>query len=150
MSAIAIRAASALDADAVARLEQEAFGAASWGASSVIDGLNRTDTKTAIACKADGGATVGFAMWRVIAEEAELLTIGVANDYRRQGVAQALIRGIVAECESLAIERLFLEVDQGNAAAVRLYKSCGFERIGVRRHYYKSGADALVMRLTLR
>lgn len=150
MSGISIRAAAAADGDAVARLERAAFGEASWGAASVLDGLNRIDTKTLVALPAEGAAPVGFVMWRLIAEEAELLTLGVANDYRRQGVARALIDQVVADCEALSIERLFLEVDQGNAAAAGLYKSAGFERIGVRKRYYRNGADAWVMRLVLR
>ena len=42
-----------------------------------------------------------------------------------------------------------LEVRRGNAAARRLYESLGFEEVGVRRNYYGSGEDALIMRLAL-
>jgi ribosomal-protein-alanine N-acetyltransferase len=150
MTDFSIRAASAADGDAVARLESAAFADASWGAKSVIDGLNRLDTKTLVATTPAGDALVGFVMWRLVAEEAEILTIGVANDYRRKSVARALVNRVVSDCEDISIERLFLEVDQGNQAAVRLYKSLGFVRIGIRRRYYKNGADAWVMRLTLR
>lgn len=150
MTTWTIRTAQRDDAASVAALEQAVFGAASWGRASVMDGIVQLHVRTIIAI-ADGAADPGgFAMWRDIAEESEILTIGVAERHRRTGAARAMLEHIMQECVERGVERLFLEVDAGNSAALELYRNLGFERIGERRRYYRNGADAAVMRIRLR
>lgn len=91
----------------------------------------------------------GMAMARVAADEAELLTLAVLPDSRRQGLARALL----AEAEHVAAAHgaatLFLEVATRNAAAQALYAAAGYQQAGRRRRYYADGDDALVLRKTL-
>jgi ribosomal-protein-alanine N-acetyltransferase len=68
---------------------------------------------------------------------------------RRRGGARALIGEVIERARSEGVRKLFLEVDVSNTAAAALYASAGFERIGLRKRYYKNGGDALVMRLDL-
>ena len=95
----------------------------------------------------------GFIMIRVLAEEAEILTLAVAPHARRRGVGRELLRAGLAAAETAAASAMFLEVAEGNAAAVALYESEGFERAGVRRGYYaragQGAEDALLLRRTL-
>jgi len=145
-----IRDARRDEAALVAALEDAVFGPASWGRESVIDGVSQLHVRTILASAAVDAAPSGFAMWRRVAEEAEILTIGVMENMRRRGAARALLEHIMQQCAECGVERLFLEVEAGNAAAIGLYRSLGFERIGARRRYYRNGADAAVMRLRLR
>jgi ribosomal-protein-alanine N-acetyltransferase len=78
----------------------------------------------------------GFTMTRSVADEAELLLIAVAPDYRRRGVGTALIRAAIADCSVGSIAKLHLEVRAGNDA-VKMYDAHGFTKVGERRAYYR-------------
>jgi ribosomal-protein-alanine N-acetyltransferase len=87
----------------------------------------------------------GMIVIRVAADEAEILTLGVAPEARRGGVGAALVREACAEAASRGAGKLFLEVSARNAAARALYEGVGFEAVGRRRRYYADGADAVIM-----
>jgi len=95
----------------------------------------------------------GVVICRTVADEAEILTLGVAAWARRRGVGQALMAATIGVAQQAGATQMFLEVDVDNAAAVALYEGLGFERAGLRKAYYDRGpngrADALVMRLDL-
>jgi ribosomal-protein-alanine N-acetyltransferase len=144
-----IRPAGKSDAAQIGALEGLAFGAASWGSGNVIDGLAAPGVETLIAAAEPGARASGFAMWRLLGEEAEILTIGVDPAKRRRGCAGALLSSVIEAARLGGARRLFLEVDTSNAPAEALYRRFGFAEVGRRRRYYKSGGDALVMRLDL-
>jgi ribosomal-protein-alanine N-acetyltransferase len=95
------------------------------------------------------GDTRGFVMGRAAAGEAEVLTLAIAPDARRQGLARQLMLAFHSAARSAGAEAAFLEVAQDNAAAVALYLSIGYAQAGRRRGYYTApgggGVDALVM-----
>lgn len=93
-------------------------------------------------------AEAGFALARVIADEAEILTIAVAPPLRRQGLASRLLAGVLAEAAARGATTAFLEVAADNAAARALYRSAGFAEAGRRAGYYGAG-DALILRKPL-
>jgi [ribosomal protein S18]-alanine N-acetyltransferase len=88
----------------------------------------------------------GLLLARVTVDEAEVLTLGVLPEARRQGVACALLGEAEAIARSRGAIGLFLEVAPGNTAARALYARAGFIEIARRRRYYADGSDALVMR----
>lgn len=94
-------------------------------------------------------ATDSFALARVIADEAELLTIATHPRQRRRGQARMLLARFHAEARARGATRAFLEVAADNAAARALYAGAGYREIGRRRGYYArpdgSKADALVL-----
>lgn len=91
----------------------------------------------------------GFLMGRVVAGEAELLTLAVDPAARRQGTGRQLVAGFLAEAARRGAESAFLEVAFGNAAARALYAAAGFAPAGTRRGYYHrpdgSREDALIL-----
>jgi [ribosomal protein S18]-alanine N-acetyltransferase len=95
----------------------------------------------------------GVVICRTVADEAEILTLGVAAWARRRGVGQALMAATIGVARQAGASQMFLEVDVDNTAAVALYEGLGFERAGLRKDYYDRGAngraDALVMCLDL-
>ena len=91
----------------------------------------------------------GMIMARVAADEAEILTLAVHPDARRQGLARALLAEAARHAAAHGATALFLEVALRNTAARALYTGAGFTEVGRRRRYYADGDDALVMRLTL-
>ncbi len=91
----------------------------------------------------------GCVMARVVAGEAEILTLAVTLDQRRRGIGRRLLGRAMEQAASRAAETMFLEVSPANAAAVNLYEAEGFSAVGRRVGYYPNGSDALVMRRAL-
>lgn len=149
MTSWMVRQARLEDTATIVDLEARAFGAASWGAAAVADGMTAPHVSTLIAFPANDRLAGGFAFWRSLGEEAEILSIGVAPKLQRCGAARALLDEIIRMARDEGVRKLFLEVDVSNVAASSLYASAGFERIGRRKRYYRNGGDALVMRLNL-
>jgi ribosomal-protein-alanine acetyltransferase len=81
---------------------------------------------------------MGYALWMCAADEASLLTLGVAPEQQRCGVATRLLDHSQEALREQGVCALFLEVRAGNAPAIGLYTHWGFVRIGVRRGYYAS------------
>ena len=95
----------------------------------------------------------GFVLSRVAAGEAEILTIAVAPQWRRRGIATSLLAPHLSGLAATRVNRLFLEVDVENTAARALYANFGFEQVGERKAYCRTAgtrlAGALVMRRDL-
>ncbi len=92
----------------------------------------------------------GYALLRVVANEAELLTLAVRPTAQRKGVASDLMREWLSKTDA---KRAFLEVAEDNGAAKALYQRHGFEVSGRRKAYYKRSdgvaVDAVLMQLAL-
>jgi ribosomal-protein-alanine N-acetyltransferase len=100
----------------------------------------------------DGAEPTGLVLAHKVAEECEILTLGVVPARRRAGIGAALLTATVAVAGRLGARALFLEVAEDNIAARALYRAHGFVQIGRRPNYYRrvSGlAAALVLRLLL-
>lgn len=108
-----------------------------------------------IATRLDNGAAqpAGFALARLAADEAELLSIGVVPECRRAGIARRLVAASVERAGSAGAAALFLEVGEANQPARLLYEGLGFHIVGRRPQYYRSPdgglEDAVVMRRDL-
>lgn len=93
--------------------------------------------------------THGFALARVIAGEAELLTLATDPDHRREGIAARLLTQVERRVAEAGAERQFLEVAQDNPAARALYARAGYAETGRRAGYYArpggTPVDALVL-----
>ena len=86
----------------------------------------------------------GFIVYRIAADEAEIITIGVNPDFRRNGIASAMIGIIEKTIKNQGIKKIFLEVASNNMPAQKLYESMGFKTVGLRPKYY-DGVDAILM-----
>ena len=95
----------------------------------------------------------GFILLRTVADEAEILTLAVRPEARRQGVGRRLVDEGRQFAATQGVTRLFLEVAEDNAAALALYAGAGFVEAGRRRDYYARldgvRADALILALNL-
>jgi ribosomal-protein-alanine N-acetyltransferase len=78
--------------------------------------------------------------------EADILTVAVLPEYRRQGIAREFMRQIEEWSRERGASAMMLEVEQTNESAIELYKSLGYMNISVRMDYYGPGKDAFVMR----
>ncbi|MEI8144096.1 MAG: GNAT family N-acetyltransferase [Alphaproteobacteria bacterium] len=94
------------------------------------------------------GEIIGFVVSRKAADEAEILSVAIAPRLRGRGLARRLLVDHMALLVKLRVRQLFLEVEEGNQAAITLYKRLGFGEIGRRKGYY-AGVDAITMRNSL-
>ena len=93
-------------------------------------------------------AETGFALGRAVAGEAELVTLAVAPEARRQGTGRALLARFEAAARSRGAAQGFLEVAADNAGALALYLGAGWHETGRRRGYYAT-ADGKVDAVTM-
>jgi ribosomal-protein-alanine N-acetyltransferase len=96
------------------------------------------------------GQIVGYVLFWVLPGSIDIHNVAVHIEYRRMGIASALMHQVVAEAKRQSIPRVTLEVRVSNMAAQRLYASIGFIHTGLRKGYYSDdGEDALTMALEL-
>ncbi len=86
----------------------------------------------------------GFIVYRIVCDEAEIITIGVNPEKRRLGIASAMIGIIEKNIKNQGVKKIFLEVASNNVAGQNLYKNNGFLPVGIRPKYY-DGVDAILM-----
>jgi len=91
----------------------------------------------------------GFLLGRVAGPEAEILTLAVAPDNRRKGLARILLARFETALKAGNTEQIFLEVAEANHPAIALYRAAGFRDAGYRKDYYDGNngqkSAALVM-----
>ncbi|MDQ3139199.1 MAG: GNAT family N-acetyltransferase [Pseudomonadota bacterium] len=148
----AIRDAGGEDLDAVMAIITAAFEPTygeAWTRSQCAGILPMAGVSLRLAMNGDG-MVAGFALLRVIADEAELLLIAVDPAVQHHGVGAALVDDFVLLAASRGARRLHLEVREGNSA-ILLYERAGFSLVGRRRDYYRGSdghkRDALTLAL---
>jgi [ribosomal protein S18]-alanine N-acetyltransferase len=142
-----LSAASSRDAAAIAALHAASFRRG-WSEQEV-EGL-LTD-RHVIAHRAMLGSTMaGFIMSRQVEDEAEILSVAVAGSRRGRGLARNLLNLHLGRLAAFGARAVFLEVDEHNKAAIRLYDRAGFHEISRRPNYYPGAAGKAVAALVLR
>ena len=131
-------------AELLSALHRETF-ADGWTVDAMGEVL-RSPGVFALLALADG-VPAGFALGRLAADEAELLSIGTLANARRLGIGRALVVAVAA-CVPRA-RALFLEVGEDNLAARALYAGLGFALVGRRADYYRRGAGSRAAALTM-
>jgi ribosomal-protein-alanine N-acetyltransferase len=96
-----------------------------------------------------GGEPTGFALSRVVLDEAEILTIAIAPEARGRGCSRPLLVGHLEALNRVGVRLVHLEVEEGNRAALALYRRLGFEEVGRRDGYYRKQDGMSVAALTM-
>ncbi len=147
-------------AGALARIHAAAFAGEGrpWSGPEILALLGEPVVAVRLAhrqrAEPGGGlAPSGFALYRAVAGEAELLTISVLPEARRSGIGAGLLAACEDGARASGAARLFLEVAEGNIAARALYDRAGYRECGRRKGYYQrpdgSRDDAVVMEKAL-
>ena len=128
----------------VAELEKICFSDP-WSEKSIASELNNNLSYWLVAL--EGDLVAGYIGSQTVMGETDMMNVAVHPDYRRRGIAEALVCGLVEELKTLGSHSLTLEVRASNAPAKALYEKLGFSQIGRRPKYYRNPReDALILR----
>ncbi len=147
---VSILWATAEHAARIAQLHDQLFDEA-WSEKFIRDLSHDPACSLLLATDGRPDQIVGFVITRVVSDEGEILSIGVAQPYQRFGVGKRLVEAATRVMANSEVANLYLEVAADNEAAKALYLGAGFNQTGVRKDYYRrpNGAtcDALVLAL---
>ncbi|MBM4194510.1 MAG: ribosomal-protein-alanine N-acetyltransferase [Gemmatimonadetes bacterium] len=147
-AAVRVRAATADDLDAVARIEFASF-ADPWSRAAFLECLVGGTSQLMVAAP-PSASPVGYVVVRVAADEAEIANLAVAASARRTGIGATLLDAALASARARRCAAVFLEVRESNRAARMLYAARGFREVGRRTGYYRHpDEDALILRADL-
>ena len=124
--------------DSVMRVMTAAFGrkyGEAWTRSQLSGILPMAGVFLTIARSTDSDDTIGFSLFRTVADESELLLIAVLPAHHRAGIGRRLLDDFMARARRDGAARVHLEVRDGNPA-VSMYRAAGFSPVGRRRNYY--------------
>ncbi len=150
----ALSEAGPRDAAAIARLHAASFRRG-WSDGEIEHMLRERHTiaHRAMARTMSGRTMQGFILSRMVDGEAEILSVAVTAARRGRGIARALLDLHLRRLAGLGVRAVFLEVDEANEPARRLYRRAGFDEVGRRPGYYpqedNGSTAALVMRRDL-
>lgn len=149
LTAVEVRPAVSADVADVAALERACYSDP-WPASAF--GQLPGDPRVYFAvARGPQGALAGYVVGWYVEDEAEIANLAVASAERRKGVGAALLDAVLRDAAARGVVNVYLEVRRSNEAALKLYRSRGFEQVGMRKGYYRTPVeDALILRYTLR
>lgn len=147
MKEILIRDMKESDVALVARIEKLSFSLP-WSETSFFDETHKVRALPRVAVLDD--TIVGYVCSEYLGDECHILNLAVHPDYRKQGIANAIVEHILEELKLKACRFLYLEVRASNYVARKLYQSFGFKIVGTRKNYYISPVeDATIMMLEI-
>jgi ribosomal-protein-alanine N-acetyltransferase len=144
-----VEAATIRDAPRLAQLHGSSFHRG-WGESEFESMLS--ERNTLVHRLRVGRRTIGFAVSRMAADEAEILSIAIDAAQRGKGFSRMLLLTHLGHLAGRGVRTIFLEVEENNQPARRLYERAGFSAVGRRDRYYRQDGEqlnALLMRRDL-
>jgi len=146
---ITYRDANSIDIPVLVSLDKELFPYSPWSSGQYREEIS-APTRRFIVAVDEGLSVIGYAgVFAPGGAEADILTVGVIAQHRGQGIARELMAGITKWAINQGSIAMMLEVKTDNAAAISLYESLGYSKLNIRKDYFGSGLDALVMRKEL-
>ena len=134
---------------AVATIESVVQLQESWTEKALSDLLEQDSIDLMVVMSTETDEVVGYCLYQVVFEQAEILRIGTRPDYQRQGIASLLFAELNTHLKEIQVENLLLEVRADNAPAIALYERQAFVVIHKRKGYYQQphqpAVDALIM-----
>lgn len=126
----------------IAALEKMCFSDP-WSENSVASELNNPLSLWLVAVEKQ--IVCGYVGSQTVLDETDMMNIAVHPDYRRRGVAAALIVELIHQLREQGSRILRLEVRESNAPAIALYESLGFTWLGLRKNYYRNPKESAII-----
>ena len=146
---ITYRDVNSFDIPVLVSLDKELFPYSPWSAGQYREEIS-APTRLFVVALDDASSVIGYAgVFAPGGAEADVLTVGVVPQHRGQGIARSLMARITQWAIAQGSIAMMLEVKIDNFEAISLYESLGYSKLNVRKDYFGSGLDALVMRKEL-
>ena len=146
---ITYREANSFDIPVLVSLDKELFPYSPWSAGQYREEIS-APTRLFVLALDDASSVIGYAgVFAPGGAEADVLTVGVVSQHRGQGIARELMARITKWAIEEGSIAMMLEVKTDNVEAISLYESLGYTKLNVRKDYFGSGLNALVMRKEL-
>lgn len=126
----------------VLKLEESIFSSP-WREKAFLEELEKDSSYSFVAICDD--EIIGYCVMSTVLDEGSLLLIAVKEEYRRQGVAKALINKLYEIATEIKLSFLTLEVRVSNDSAIRFYEKEGFSKVATRRNYYSRPIEDAVL-----
>ena len=145
---ITYRQPIALDIPVLVTYEKQLFPYSPWNSAQFKEELAGIPTTRYMSIAESGNTIIGYCgvFLPAAGVEADVLTVAVLPEYRRQGIAKEFMRQIEQWSKERGASAMMLEVEHTNESAIALYTSLGYMKISVRMDYYGPAKDAFVMR----
>lgn len=138
-----LRPALPLDVPRLAFIEAAQPMSAHWGEKGLAGEIG--NASACVWCWEENGAVLGFLSLRLAAGFCEILNLAVLPEACRRGIGFRLLSRALADVRERGGERVTLEVNVNNRAAISLYSKAGLKEIGRREKFYGGKDDALIM-----
>lgn len=123
-----------------------------WSEQTLNDLLAQDSIRLMVVRNPSNNDVMGYCLYQVVFEQAEILRIGTHPDYQRQGIASKIFTNLHTILTSYQVESLLLEVRADNMPAIALYEQQGFvvihQRLGYYQQLHQPSVDALIMQRT--
>lgn len=131
------------NADKLVELENKCF-TSPWTYTMFVGDLESEHTYYFGTFNDKNEITGYIGMWHV-GDTAEITNVAVHPHYRRKGIATKLVFELEKLCIEKCIEYINLEVRESNFSAISLYTKFGFEKVGLRKNYYKNPTENAIL-----
>ena len=143
---ITYREATALDIPVLVSMDREYFPHTAWPAEQFRAEIGKA-TRMFLVVESDAQIIAyAGAFLPNAGGEGDIMTIAVAPEFRRKGIAKELIARLESWAKARGAIAMMLEVDVSNIEAIKLYQNLGYESLNIRKNYYGYGRDAQIMR----
>lgn len=133
-------------AQKIVPIEADLFGKGSWNESMISQELQAPMRAYYAQIDENTHTLCGYAGYWFDGDDAQIMTIGVAKQYQRKGIASKLLLTMIKTAKQIGAKRMLLEVRVDNVPALALYERFSFKKMGLRKRYYQpEGVDAYTM-----
>lgn len=130
----------------IAKIEADLFGPGCWNKNMILQELQAPMRVYYADVDLNTNTVAGYAGFWFDGDDAQIMTIGVAKEYQKRGIASNLLKTMIENAKSIGAKRMLLEVKVNNNPALKLYEKFGFTEMGLRKRYYMpEGIDAYTM-----
>lgn len=130
----------------IAKIEADLFGQGCWNKNMILQELQAPMRAYYADVELNTNTVAGYAGFWFDGDDAQIMTIGVAKEYQKRGIASNLLKTMIENAKSIGAKRMLLEVKVNNNPALKLYEKFGFTKMGLRKRYYMpEGIDAYTM-----
>lgn len=123
---------------------------APWSRQVFLEEFDREFAYLKVIRREPDGLVVAFVNYWVVQDEVHVLNVATHPSWRRQGLGRKMMNHVLRAARMRSARLITLEVRRSNRPAIELYRSLGFDSVGVRPRYYENLEDAIVMLKRLR